>query len=355
MRNKILIFILAVIVFSSCERKQLYLRGDCAINVNITSQIDVRDYVDIYWNPGWRDSLIYDWNKTNETLGYTFPNEAELVIFDGNQYTVNRLKTNMRQLVDVELNKTYNFLIYNSNPPYTESSYVGGRYYIETPVIHGIKNPFGDNYETCECPGDVFSAYIKNIHLSDDITDYEEAYDGEKLIYVYNIDADIVPVSYIYIIQFIIVNDDHSEVIEVENITGFTISGICAKKNLFTNEGVYSGKKQVRTTNIKPGQLYGDSLIFASRLTVLGLLPDDDSSWSTYHNYLYYTGIDIITKSYGSISGIIDITEQLNKNPKGGIITIKLNNSDLKKASKDETGFGVELSDWEIVVIDVPF
>ena len=124
---------------------------------------------------------------------------------------------------------------------------------------------------------------------------------------------------------------------------------------MFTNEGVYTGKKQVKTTDIKPGQLHGDSLVFASRLTILGLLPDDESSWSTYHNYLYYTGIDITTKSYGSISGIVDITQQLNNNPRGGIITIKLLNSDLKKTGTTETGFGIDLDDWGKVVIDIPF
>ena len=188
-----------MLLFSSCERKPLYLRGDCAISVNVTAQVDVASYIKTYWVKGWEDSLVYDWSVTGEEIGYTFPEDVELVIFDGNQYNKHSIKTNRRQLIDVDLNKVYNFLIYNNTSPYTKPSFTGGRYYIETPVIQNVQSPFNNNYETCVCPGEVFSTYVKNIYLSDDINDYEEVYENGKLIYVYNIDADIAPVSYIYI------------------------------------------------------------------------------------------------------------------------------------------------------------
>lgn len=357
MCKKVLTIIISlVLIFSSCERKPLYLSGDCKINVNVTTQVAMSSYIDTYWNPSWKDSLIYDWSKTGEELGYTFPEDVDLVIFDGNRYYINSIKTNRRQLLDIELNKTYNFLIYNNNSPYIAPSYTGGRYYIETPVIQSSGSVLDNNYETCLCPGDIFSTYIKNIYLSDNVNDYDEVYEDGKLIYVYNIDADIVPVSYIYIIQFIFINDDHSERIEAKDICNFTISGISSKKNLFTGEEVYTGKKQVQTSDVKPGQIIEDSLVFASRITILGLLPEDnESSWSTYHNYLYYTGIDVTTYTYGSVKGIIDITKQLNDNPKGGIITVRILNSELKKHGNKPAGFGIDIDEWENQVIDIPF
>lgn len=358
MVKKILIFIVSLIlIFSSCERKPLYLSGDCMININVTTQVAVDTYINTLWKSSWRDSLIYDWSKTGEELGYTFPEYVDVVIFNGNkQYATKTIKTQTRQLIDIELCKTYDFLIYNDNWPYIESSYVGGRFYIETPSA-GTKSLLDNNYETCVCPGEIFSAYVKSIYLSDDVNDYDEVYDNGKLIYVYNIDADIVPVSYIYIIQFIIVNDDNSEIIEAKDISDFTISGISSKKNLFTQNEVYTGKKQVQTFDVKPGQQIADSLVFASRITLLGLLPKDDtSSWENYQSYLYYTGIDVLTHNYGTVSGIIDITKQLNENPKGGIITVRILNSDLKKGGGENNGgFGINIEEWNRHIIDIPF
>ena len=326
------------------------------ININVTTQVAVDTYINTLWNPSWKDSLIYDWSQTGEELGYSFPEDVNIVIFDGNKYITKTIKTQKRQLIDIELCKTYDFLIYNNNWPYIESSYTGGRFYIETPGIE-TKSPLDNDYETCVCPGEIFSAYVRDIYLSDDVSDYDEVYENDKLIYVYNIDADIVPVSYIYIIQFIVVNDDHSEIIEAKDISDFTISGISTKKNLFTQNEVYTGKKQVQTFDVKPGQQIADSLVFASRITLLGLLPkDESSSWESYQSYLYYSGIDVLTHNYGTVSGIIDITKQLNENPKGGIITVRILNSDLKKAGEEGDGnFGIDVNDWNQHIINIPF
>ena len=356
MFKKILVFIVSLIlVFSACERKPLYLKGDCRINVNVTTQVSMESYIDAFWDASWKDSLIYDWSKTGEPLGYTFPKDVNLVIFDGDKYDIKKIKTQKRQLLELELQKYYDFLIYNDTYPNIESYYSGGRYYIETPAVT-TKSSLDAEYETCVCPGEIFSAYVKNIYLSDDMSDYDEIYEDDKLIYVYHIDADIVPVSYIYIVQFIFVNDDHSERIEAKDVADFTISGISTKKNLFTKEEIYTGKKQVQAFDVKDGQEIADSLVFASRITILGLLPENsESSWGEYHNYLYYTGIDVTTHTYGNISGIIDITKQLNDNPKGGILTVRILNSELKKAGSSGEGFGIEVDRWKEQVIDVPF
>lgn len=352
MLKKILTVFLAFAILS-CERKPLYLQGDCMISVTVTTQVAIDSYIDSFWPESWRDSLLYDWSKTGKVLGYTFPDWVDFVIFDGNSTQTQVFQTGKRELIDIELNKEYDFLIYNKTAT-IESEYVGGRYYIETPSTL-TRSDLDNDYDTVHLPGEVFSSYVKGIYLSDDVSEYDEIYENDKLIYVYNLDMVIEPVSYIYIIQFIFINDDHT-VIEAEDISNFTISGISSKKNLFTREPVYTGKKQVSTFEVEEGQVIVDSLVFASRITILDLLPKDSStSWDTYNNYLYYTGIDVLTHTYGTVSGIVDITKQLNDNPKGGIITIRILNSEIKSAAGggSDGGFGIDLNDWMEHHIDI--
>jgi len=356
--NKILTVLISLIIICvACERKPLYLQGDTALKINVQVEADIS----VLWKAGWRDTLKYNWDESlYGPLFYTLPTTCNVVIFnDGKIISENKISTGKRELIDVELNNTYDILIYSKDTPWTETYYEGGRYYVETPVTKGraTKNEISKEYETVEQPGEIFSMNKKQIYLSDDISDFEEVYENGKLIYVYNIDEELEPVSYIYIIQFLVVNDDNSPLIEAKDIANFTVSGISTKKNMFTNTPVYTGNKQISTFDIKPGQFHTpDTLVFASRVTILDLLPDEvNSSWTSQVDYVYYTNIDVDTYNYGEVTGTKDITKQLRENPKGGIINIIIYNSELKSQKPDGSGgtFGIDLNEWKEHIYDV--
>lgn len=341
----------------ACERKPLYLQGDTALKINVQVEADIS----VLWKAGWRDTLKYNWDESlYGPLFYTLPTTCNVVIFkDGQIVSETKVQTGKRELIDVELNNTYDLLIYSKDTPWTETYYEGGRYYVETPVTKGraTKNEISKEYETVEQPGEVFSMNKKQIYLSNDLSDFEEVIENGKLVYVYNIDEQLEPVSYIYVIQFLVINDDNSPLIEARDIANFTISGISTKKNMFTNTPVYTGNKQISTFDVKPGQFHTpDTLVFASRVTILDLLPDEvNSSWTSQVDYLYYTNIDVDTYNYGEVTGTKDITKQLRENPKGGIINIMIYNSELKKENPDGSGgvFGIDLNEWKEHIYDV--
>ena len=347
-----------IIFLVGCERKPLYLQGDTALKINV----QVEANINVMWRATWRDTLKYDWDEDlYGPLFYTMPTTCNVVIFNkgGNLLSETTVKTGKRELIDVELNNTYDLLIYSKDLPWTQTYYEGGRYYVETPTTKGraTKNEISHEYETVEQPGEVFAMNKKEIYLSNDISDFEEVIENGKLVYVYNIDEMLEPVSYIYIVQFIVINDDNSPIIEAKDIANFTISGISTKKNMFTNSPVYTGNKQISTFDIKPGQFRSaDTLVFASRVTILDLLPDEvNSSWSSQIDYLYYTNIDVETYNYGEVTGTKDITKQLRENPKGGIITVIILNSELKKENNPSgnNGFGINLNEWKEHIYDV--
>lgn len=356
MHKKILIFVLLLLSLFACERKPLYLQGDTALKINV----QVEANINVLWKASWRDTLKYDWDESlYGPMFYTLPTTCNVVIFNkGNLLSETPIQTGKRELIDVELNNTYDLLIYSKEYHWTETYYEGGRYYVETPSMTGraTKNKISNEYETVNQPGEVFAMNKKEIYLSNDISDFEEVIENGKLIYVYNIDEMLEPVSYIYIVQFIVVNDDNSPIIEAKDIANFTISGISTKKNMFTNTPVYTGNKQISTFDIKPGQFHTpDSLVFASRVTILDLLPDEvNSSWSSQIDYLYYTNIDVETYNYGEVTGTKDITKQLRENPKGGIITVIILNSELKKEDPTgNNGFGIDINEWQQHKYDV--
>lgn len=355
MFKKVLIYILLFFSLIACERKPLYLQGDTALKINVQVQADIS----VLWRAGWQDTLRYNWDESlYEPLFYTLPTTCNVVIFkDGNIISETSVQTGKRELIDVELNNTYDLLIYSKEYPWTKTYYEGGRYYVETPSTEGraTKNDISKEYDTVEQPGEVFAMNKKEIHLSNDLSDFEEVIENGKLVYVYNIDEQLEPVSYIYLIQFMVVNDDNSPYIEAKDIANFTVSGISTKKNMFTNKPVYTGNKQISTFDVKPGQMINDTLVFASRITILDLLPDEvSSSWTSQIDYLYYTNIDVDTYDYGEVTGTKDITQQLRDNPKGGIINIIIYNSELKKEKPNGGNtFGIDLNEWKQHIFDV--
>lgn len=341
MFKKILACFTIFISILSCERKPLYLRSDVALKINV----EVKAEIDALWNEDWRDSLRYNWNEQEHgRIGYAIPEDCYVVVFNnGEIVSESNAIVGKRKLIDIELNKTYDLLIYSKENFWLNNYYEDGRYYIEVPS----QDSKTDGFETVDQHGEVFAASKKNLYISDDVSDFEEVYEDGKLVYVYNIDERLTPVSYIYIIQFIVINDDNSDIIEAKDISNFTISGISIKKDLLKNEAVYTDKKQISAYDVKPKQQRPDSVLFASRVTILDLLPENgETSWTSTLDYACLTNIDVSTYNYGEVSGTKDITDQLKKNPKGGIITIRIFNSELKKSGTTGSDFGADVNEW---------
>lgn len=348
MFNKILAYFLLFIVMLSCERKPLYLLGDVALKINV----EVKSDIDALWNENWRDTLKYNWDEQEHgNIGYTIPENCNLVVFNnGEIVNETQAEVGKRKLIDIDLNKAYDILIYSKEKFWFDTYYDNGNYYIETPST----DTKADDIETVEQPGEVFAVTKNNLFISDDVTDFEEVYEDGRLVYVYNIDERLTPVSYIYIVQFIIINDDNSTIIEAKDIYNFTINGISIKKDLLKNKPVFTDKKQISVYDIKPKQELKDSVLFASRVTILDLLPsNEETSWTSTVDYMCFTNIDVNTYNYGEVKGTKDITDQLKKNPKGGIITIIILNSELKKSGETGSDFGIDVNNWDPHTYDV--
>lgn len=339
---KIIIFILFLV---SCDRKPLYLSESARINITISVKTNINDF----WYTHDTQDLIYKWDGI---IGYSEPNCEFDIIFLINGIEVKRVSAypNVRTPIDIEANTSYDVIIHNKTDNVYEKEF----------TIHSlnedcnINNNVSNEYITYKEPGEIFHTKVENMCVNTDIEEHRIEYVNGTPTYVMDFDFYVTPISYIYIIQFIIVNDDGTQ-IEAKEISDFTISGISTSKSLITLEQYNNQLSQVVTKDIKDGQYINSSLVFASRITLLGVNGDSNGSWGNGENNFYYTIVNIPTYNYGDVTGVVDITNQLKSSQKGGIITIRIKNSDLKKGDKSGYGFGVTVQEWREYIQDIPF
>ena len=79
MQMVIYLLLFVVSTFTSCTRKDLFLRIDQSeIRININ---DIR--LDMLWGEDWRSQLLYQWNDdVHGRLGYTEPEWIRATIYD---------------------------------------------------------------------------------------------------------------------------------------------------------------------------------------------------------------------------------------------------------------------------------
>lgn len=344
---------IVLLVLTACERRPLLHLPDISEKALVDVYVSVEADIDLLWNEGWRNELVYDWDELKYgKIGYSELKDSLTIVFlkDGKEALRTQIRAKQRTPVTIDAHTVYDVVIFNVNDSVLEMDYS-----LMTRKVDDFDNGnVGSMYDTHYGPGELFWARIEDLYVSGNYQDYRvETIDG-RFVYVLDINSVIEPFSYIYIVQFIIINDDGTE-IEAKGISDFTISGVSTRKSIINGEPIDNGLCQVVTQDIKEGQVKGDSLIFASRMTLLDIHQKNTSSWDEDENRLYYTILTIPTKNYGTVTGVVPITNQLKANPKGGIITVAIKNSDIKEAGRTSGGFGVSITEWEEYINDIPF
>lgn len=152
------------------------------------------------------------------------------------------------------------------------------------------------------------------------------------------IPVDVNPITYHYIIQLI--SNDPSIICDSLIISGLAYKYDIRNKTVMSdlcNSKLILYDKQIKNN-------YG---IYASRFNTFGI-PSDNSSWNTIESNKVYVTFKVMSSSkYVKI----DISQKMYSIPKGGIITIFIDNSKID-ASSD---FIIEIDDWDTHIIDIDF
>ena len=208
-----------------------------------------------------------------------------------------------------------------------------------------------------------YSTYPRDIHISNDFTDYDY-YDEEEKLWVKHINCVLEPLVYIYLVQVIIYNNEDGRV--------KGINGDCAISAMASETSVNTGH-----TSNKPCTVYFNTRmkknivvngrntdIIGGKLTTYGLCDMDGYSTDTraqYHgsrselpNYLIFE----LNMSGGSMQSIkAEVTEQCQSQCHGGVITVEIDARDVPNPSEGGGSgsiFHPTVEDYDEVIWDIP-
>lgn len=178
-----------------------------------------------------------------------------------------------------------------------------------------------------------YSAYSENVYVSPNLDDYE--YDPVENVYIKHIETQLRPLVYIYLVQFVLINnDDH----RIKGINGnAAISSMAASTNLKTG---HTGNKPTLVyfnTRMKEDIIVDGKRcdVFGSKLTTFGLCDNEpytrsgaaySGTRSNLHNIIYY---DMVWNNDQVVTYKADVTDQMQANAYGGLITVMIDCSKL--------------------------
>lgn len=184
-----------------------------------------------------------------------------------------------------------------------------------------------------------FGGYPENIYISPDLDDYE--YDPQENVYIKHIDAQLRPLVYIYLVQFVLYNNEDGK---IQGVNGnAALSSMASSTNVNTGHTgnqpavVYFNTRMKKDLTVKGRK----SDVIGGKLTTFGLCDNEpytragalySGRRTTLNNYLYF---DLVWKNGGVMTYDFDVTDQCRSQAHGGILTVWI---DCNKLTPPEPG-----------------
>ncbi len=188
-----------------------------------------------------------------------------------------------------------------------------------------------------------FATYPEDIHISRDLDDY--IFDPVENVYIKKIEAELKPLVYIYLVQIILVNNDG-------RVKG--INGNAAMSSMASGVSVNTGH-----TNNSPSVIYFNTRlkrdrpvegkqcdIIGGKFTTFGLCDMEPytrqgniytGSRSDLNNYLFF---DLLFGNDATKTYSVEVTDQIQRQAHGGIITVYIDCAELTPPEDPEQGTG---------------
>ena len=190
-----------------------------------------------------------------------------------------------------------------------------------------------------------YGAYSENVYISPDLKDYE--YDPVENVYIKHLEAELRPLVYIYLVQFILTNNEDGR---IKGINGnAAISSMASATSVNTGHTsstptlVYFNTRMKENINVE-GKLCD---VFGGKLTTFGLCDNEPytRSGSSYagtrsnlNNIVYY---DLVWNNNQVKTYQADVTSQMQAQAHGGVITVWIDCSKLTPPEGgDDSGSG---------------
>ena len=198
-------------------------------------------------------------------------------------------------------------------------------------------------------PEQLFSACEQGIEISEDLKGFE--YDKENNIWVRRLNMLLEPITYIYLPQ-VILHHNNGRVTGVPgtaNLSGMARSTILNTGVAGDDAIAVNFSMRMKNNVDKDGETVD---IIGGRLMTFGICGQNanrvsraDESFDKEHHYL-----DVTMQFYNGMDStlVFDVTDQVRKRYKGGVITVELDMNDVPiPVRKGGSGFDAVVKDFE--------
>jgi hypothetical protein len=357
-------------LFTSCERKDLYLAQRGLLNV----EVSVYDFqLDMLWGVDWQTRWQYLWDESlYGPVGYTMPTGVRANVYSINQinqrvkYTTRNLPKNGGQ-VSLATNSLYDLMFFNNDTEYILFSTDDSSYFYATTRSNVRTASPSEEFAHFNQPDQLFGTYLHDLYVTDDPDDYEKVVKEDGTVYyVYEIEATLEPYTYIYLCQVILLNNKDESGLRITGAEEIAVSGLSGGMDLFTRTTNASNIVAISQEDVKPlqedrnltlpdgTQTKGD--IFGARIMTWGLPGVNPMERLSTRGEIeldnpvtMYIGLKLRNGSTYVMEK--DITDQLKQYPAGGIVTIVIDSSEIPddvigEKPKPGGGFDASVDEW---------
>lgn len=375
-----------LLMSSACERKDLFLRVD-----QTQIQVELFDIsLDLLWGIDWQAEWQYSWNESISTygqIGYSQPELIKGTIYNVDPATNKRFSSFFKIFdkdggrLSLTAGSRYDMMFNNFGTEwtsfhqsedfetYTASTRASSNSsWIRTRTENEFSEmPSDKSYIDYNQPDELFGTLVTGLEINEDPSNYETEYDEDGNIrYVYKIDANLRPYSFIYLFQIIVLNNNDGKGNRVTGARGLTATGLSQGVDLFSRK-TFNSTISITSEDIKPmqnhsnvrladGSTVENADIMASRMLTWGLpginpLENTKARTRAVEYDQNYLGIGLTLRNGYTFTITQNITDQMHEKPAGGVITIYIDANDIpedlleKKQQTSGGGFNASVTD----------
>ena len=307
----------------------------------------------------YETELLYDWDESK--YGKIINNDIDTsvcIVFDSllNVVSTAEIENGQEYKMAVKYPNTYNVVVRNKTRN-TIYSVEDGKYVSETGYLHtepyfkytepaGIINQCEEQY--ADYNENILSVINETWH-----TDWDMAVkDDNTYSYTYKIYKRFQQISYVYLVQIVVIDDIKTIPMIVDKCTYIGMCGVSESSDIMSNNDNKRGT--IECFDVKPFQFYSDYAVCCSKIITYGLPATQGSSWGD--DKKCELGIELVLINGIKKRGKLSIGSKLADIPYGGIITVAIKNSVLYDGGTYiNSGIDPTVEEWGESVFDVPF
>lgn len=352
---------------SDMHEPLLHIKGTTAVQPQIEQDVSI----DMMWEADWQAHWQVDWDtEAKGEIGYTAPESYHMNYFRSGESTPAGERDMMSGGIRLSLDYgNYDLLLYNNDYESLRIDHTDDWSNVTAttdsdPYAQPLPDSITPNGALRRMPEQLFSMYAKDVHVSDNLDDYE--YLPDEGVYLLRINSELLPRTFIYLLQVELKNNNG----RVTGCGSSTIDGLASSVNLLTaiNGDTPIAHQFSSFYQEKTGEDGNPLCLIGGRMTTFGLC--GISPWEegkaakegeAAKNSKVADGTirtlsrtDVTNTCYvllhysngGQRYVRIDITEQMRGKLTGGVINITLDLNDYTDPKPNDGGFNADVDGW---------